>query len=397
MQQPKSDSTHRWIKNNKGTITISFNLNKVKYSVNPVAGGRFDNQKDLAIANTVAAKIEQDIKLSQFEGIDKYRTTGQLIGFKSGKAQPQPNNSLTLQSIWESYKTKQAAETEQTSQKAKWPAADKMVGILGTIRIENMTAANAVELLLETYKSSTIRTALNYVHAALELAVKLKEIPENPLAGFKSELPKHTNLRQKSGFSFETVGKIIEAFRSDRYVPESSNYAHSYYADFVEFLFLTGLRPQMPIALRWTDIKTKKDGSRVILLDRAYTNGYLKRGKNNRAVIFPVYPQLAELLDRIPRKHEILVFPSFSGGFINLNNFTRRYWGVVVKSLVKDGHIPEYFPTYHCRHTAATFLAGGGVPLSTIAALLDTSENILNRHYLDNNGLSGSLSIDKLY
>ncbi len=397
MHQIRTKPSHRWVRNNKGTITISFNLNKVKYSINPVAGGKFDNPQDLAIANVVAAQIEEDIRLGQFEGIDKYRTTGQLINIKNRQKIPSQPKALSLLRLWENYKTKQAKETEETSQKTKWLAADRMVSILGAIPIEKMTTANAVELLLETYKSSTIRTALNYVHAALELAVKCKEIPENPLAGFKAELPKHTNLRQKSGFSLDAIGKIIEAFQSDRYTPAYSNFPHSYYTDFVEFLFLTGLRPQMPIALSWSDIKTKQDGSRVILFDRAYTNGVLKQGKNKRAVIYPVYPQLGELIDQIPRKHEVLVFPSPTGGFINLNNFTSRYWGLVVKSLVQDGEIPKYFPTYHCRHTAATLLAGAGVPLATIAALLDTSEEMLNKHYLDNNELSTSLSINILY
>lgn len=396
MQQIKPKPTHRWIKNNKGTITITFNLNKVKYSLNPVAGGKFFNSKDLAIANSVAAQIEQDIKLGIFDGVDKYRPSGKLIGLKNREIQPSPPKS-TLRGLWEGYKVKQATLTDRTSQKTKWLAADKMVAILEAIPLDEMTAAGAVELLLETYKSSTIRTAINFIHAALALAVKRKEILDNPLAGFKEHLPKHTNERRKSGFSPEAVGIILEAFRGDRYTPTYSNFPHSHYADFVEFLFLTGLRPQMAIALRWSDIKTRKDGSRVIILDRAHTNGVLKRGKNKRAVMYPVYPQLGNLIDRIPRKQDDLVFPSPTGGFITLNNFTRRYWSLVVKSLVEDGEIPEYFPTYHTRHTAATFLAGAGVPLATIAALLDTSEDMLKRHYLDNDHLSTSLSIDSLF
>ena len=396
MNSLKQLLTHRWIKNNKGTITISFNYLKVKYSFNPIAGGKFADAKDRAIANSIADQIEKDIQMGQFEGIDKYRPTGQVINIRSKQVQSKPQE-ITLQTIWDNYKEKNLETTAKTTQKTKWLSVDKMVELLSTIPLKKMTATNAVDKLLETYKTSTIRTALNYLKAAIELAVECKQLTGNPLAGFKSQLPRHINHRKKAGFSIDTLRKIVEAFKSDRYVSIYSNYLHSHYAEFVEFLFLTGLRPQMPCALRWSDIKTNKDGSRVILLDRAYTNGVLKGGKNNRAVLFPVYPQLAELLDRIPQRNPTLVFPSPTGGFINLNNFTTRYWGVVVKSLVKDGEISVYLPTYHCRHTAATMMASAGVPSAAIAALLDTSEEILEKHYLDDEGLTCSLSLNNLY
>lgn len=396
MNQLKSKSIHRWVWDNRGSIGIRFGYQNKRYSFNPINGARFEDERDRLAASAIAAKIELDIKSGLFTGLDAYKPKNNLVELVDPKSTPKAQQKSLLE-FWEDYKETQSTKTEKTSQKTKWLAADKLVNILLEIPFENLSPIKAVELLLKTYKSSSIRTALTYVCAALELAVKRDEIKVNPLAGFKTELPKHTNLRKKSGFSLDSVNAIVEAFRSDQYVADFSNYQHSYYAEFVEFLFLTGLRPQMPIALRWSDIRTKKDGSRVILLDRAYTNGCLKRGKNNRAVLFPVYPQLGELIDRIPRRSESLVFPSFTGGFINLNNFTRRYWSVVLKGLVADLEIPEYLPTYHCRHTAATKMAAAGVPLATIAALLDTSEEMLNRHYIDNGELTESLSLDSLY
>lgn len=396
MKQQRVNTVHRWVWNNRGSVGIRFGYQGGRYSFNPIHEGKYDNEHDRLAASAIASKIELDIKTGSFTDLEKYRPSSNVVGINELSLTPK-NQAGSLLKYWENYKESQANKTEQTTQKTKWLAADKMVEILTAIPFDKLSSIKAVELLLQTYKSSTIRTALTYVCAALEFAVKRDEIKSNPLAGFKTELPKHTNLRKKSGFSLEDVKAILEGFRSDKYVPESSNYFHSYYSEFVEFLFLTGLRPQMAIALRWSDIKTKKDGSKVLLLDRAYTNGCLKRGKNNRAVLFPAYPQLSELIDRIPRRSESLVFPSVTGGFINLNNFTRRYWAVVLKALVTDLEIPEYLPTYHCRHTAATTMAAVGVPLAIIAALLDTSEEMLNRHYLDNSDLSESLSLDNLY
>lgn len=396
MQSLKTKNTHRWVRDNNGSILIRFAHRGIRYAFNPIVGGKYSDARDRLAASAIAAQIELDIKSGNFVSVDVYKPERAKVlaidSLKSGKDSPS-----VLSMCWENYKEKQLETTEKTTQKTKWVAVDKIVVILEEIPFESLNATKAMELLLKTYKTSTLLCVVKYLNAALELAVKREQIKKNPLDGFKSELPKHQNLRKKSGFTDDEVFSIIEGFESDRYVPESSNFLHSYYSEFVEALFLTGLRPQMLIALRWRDIKVKKDGSKILSLDRAYTNGFLKRGKNNRAVLFPVYPQLAALIDRIPKRDESLVFPSIAGGFINLNNFTRRYWSVVLKGLVADGELSQYLPTYHCRHTAATKMASSGVPLATIAALLDTSEDMLNRHYLDNDSLSENLSLDSLY
>lgn len=92
-----------------------------------------------------------------------------------------------------------------------------------------------------------------------------------------------------------------------------------------------------------------------------------------------------------------LVFSSPKDKHIDLHNFTNRTWKPLVTQLVDSGELKEYLPTYHCRHTAASMLAKAGIPSSTIAALLDTSEQMLNKHYFDNENLSTSLSINSLY
>ena len=145
-----------------------------------------------------------------------------------------------------------------------------------------------------------------------------------------------------------------------------------------------------------------------IYFDRARTYQILKPSKGNRngkttPLVFPVNDELAELIQSIPKRPTIqreptiskhlttlkrpyypeLVFPGPRGRYIDIDNFTNRTFKPVVEALVATGEVAEYLSTYHSRHTVQNRWLESGMSEETIAALLDTSPEIIRKHYRD--------------
>lgn len=374
MSKHKKDNDHRWVKNNNGSIAIVFSYRRIPYKFAPVRGGDFNNDQDRAIASHIAQQIELEIKLGKFSSLDPWlpRQAEKLIRHKV----------YTVQDAWQDYKVAKADKVSLASQKSLWEQVDRCLEYLSIehlsvpLDIQKISLAVFVRLLKKKYATHTINRTLSDLHAACNLALKRKLITSNPLTGYQDYLPPATkSKRSKQSYSQRDVEIILKAFEG------------SHYRYFVEFLFLTGVRPQLAIALTWQDIKEDK-----IILNKGFTNGEHTSGKTGRETHFPVYPQLAELLLRTFRANHnnifSLVFPSHKKEYINLRSFTKAVWKPTISKLVDAGKLSQYLPTYHCRHSTATFLAKAGIPTSTIAALLDTSEKMLGKHYLDNQELT---------
>ena len=199
---------------------------------------------------------------------------------------------------------------------------------------------------------------------------------------------------------------ILNAITTDRFTSPYAYIKHSYYAEFLKFMFLTGVRPQLAIALEWEQIFWEQDLPIKIYFDRAYTYRILKPSKGDRngkniSRILPVNSELAELIMAIPKRETIhreprisrhlksvsrphypnLVFPSPRRWYIDIGNFTNRTFKPVVESLVTMGEVSEYLPTYHSRHTTQNRWLESGMSEETIAALLDTSPEMIRKHY----------------
>jgi integrase len=144
----------------------------------------------------------------------------------------------------------------------------------------------------------------------------------------------------------------------------------------VEFLALTGFRPEEAIALTWADIKNSR-----IIVSRAYSQGILKETKTYETRAFPVNSQLGDLLQSLP-KTQNLVFPSPEGGYINQHNFGERYWKPIVKKLVATGKVSEYLPTYNLRHSWITRMLRSDLDIATVARLAGNKPDTIMKHYL---------------
>jgi len=383
---------HRWVEIKKsGSLLIRFTYQGIDYKFAPVHRGRSDNPQDLAIANRVASEIELAVKLGKFEGLTPWQPKTLVEKIETHKP-------LTLTEIWQQYKIAKADKVSKASQLSVWLQVDRCLEYLGKKRLPQSVSAilpvMIVKLLLQEYSTPVVARALSDLHAACNLAVKRKLISSNPLTGYKDELPDTPkSARSKECYSLDEVNLIIQTFKDSKF---------NHYARFIEFLFLTGVRPQLAIALTWGDVKND-----TITFNKGFTKGVVTQGKTTRETVYPMFPQLRNLLKAIqygyvglPYSYEMpsdeLVFPSPTGKYIDLHNFTQRVWKPLITDLVTQGKLTKYLPTYHCRHSTATLLAKAGIPSSTIAALLDTSETMLNKHYFDNQELTNVVIPDLL-
>ena len=242
------------------------------------------------------------------------------------------------------------------------------------------TASSASLLLaelLERYAASTTRKVLLYARAVNCWAIEEELLAKN----FYSRLFKSIPKSQKSGRSRKCFEKleiehILAAFTSNEFVSKFSVHPHSHYRGYVEFLALTGFRPEEAIALMWNDIKNSR-----IIVSKAYSQGILKSTKTYEARTFPVNTQLGKLLKSLPRTQS-LVFPSPEGVYINQHNFGERYWKPIVRKLVATEKVGEYLPTYNLRHSWITRMLRSGLDIATVAKLAGNKPDTIMKHYL---------------
>jgi integrase len=288
-------------------------------------------------------------------------------------------SELNLLLLWQRYKVAKAQLVAPTTQKGDWPEVDRALNFISPKCLE-FSASSATLLLaelLERYAASTTRKVLLYVRAVNCWAIEEELLAKN----FYSRLFKNIPKSQKSGrsrkcFEKHEIEHILTAFASNEFVSKFSVHLHSYYRGYVEFLALTGFRPEEAIALEWSDIKNSQ-----IIVSRAYSQGILKETKTYESRNFPINSQLGKLLQSLPRTQN-LVFPSPEGGYINQHNFGERYWKPIVKKLVAVGKVSEYLPTNNLRHSWITRMLRGGFDIATVAKLAGNTPDTIMKHYL---------------
>jgi integrase len=289
-------------------------------------------------------------------------------------------SELNLLLLWQRYKIAKAQLVAVTTQKGDWPEVDRALNYISPKCLEFSTSSATLLLaeLLERYAASTTRKILLYVRAANRWAIEEELLAKN----FYSRLFKSIPKSQRSGRSRKCFEKyeieyILAAFASNEFVSKFSVvHLHSYYRGYVEFLALTGFRPEEAIALEWGDIKNSR-----IIVSRAYSQGILKSTKTYEARTFPVNAQLDKLLKSLPRTQN-LVFPSAEGGYINQHNFGERYWKPIVKKLAVAGKVGEYLPTYNLRHSWITRMLRSDLDIATVARLAGNKPDTIMKHYL---------------
>ncbi len=363
---------------NRGSIRIRFRLAGKDYQI--TGWGQYDDPICLANAERICQVIKLDILSGQFDPtLDKYRPKVDVPENVVSIAAKQKN----LREVWEAYKLAFSATTEETTKLNVWKQVDRCLARLAPTTLEASASYKLIPELLLYYSPGTLYRVCICLDAASNFGASKQIISGCHWNDLRTYLPEMTpNQRSKQTFTEDEVNHILDAFKTNKFSSKFSAYKDSFYADFVEFLLLTGCRPSEAIALRWKHVKGNK-----IHIKQASVYGITKGTKSiNHNREFPVNTQLRALLDkRCPeavRNPETLVFPGQRGGRLCLRTFSSRYWKRIVDALHKEGKIEIYLPTYNLRHTALSFYAKKGVDMATLAKLMGTSEEMLKEHYL---------------
>lgn len=392
------------ITNNNGSIRLKFELNKQVYRLT-IPGG-YGNKQAMALAETVRDKIKEDILLGIFDGdMSKYDPKVKI----AQNIARLKEYSYSLADAWEYYKTECIRKNrgEETTRKHIWRQVTLIFSKIDPIFLSPDRSVEFVRECKKHYAFSTLDRSFQALTAASAMAYKDRKIPANPWSEIRRVLKDESekevqrlkeNKRSGKAFTQAEVSIIIDAFRSNRFNSPYSPHKHSYYANLVEFLYLTGCRPEEVFALTWGDVKDK-----YLIISKAFSCGVLKNTKTKEVRIYPLSEQVKTLLkkhlDPSLRDSSKLIFPSREGRYINLRNFTKRIWSPIVKELVKTGEVQEYLPTYHLRHSNITAMnQAGSVDLATLAALTGTSVRMMNQTYLavNNDIVTGKVELPEI-
>lgn len=334
------------------------------------------NDDTWALALKTASLVNRDITL------DDVDTT--YARYSAYKAQSISiiNEQPNLIQIWERYKDLNKNRIAQTTQKYLWKDCDRYLSRADKHLLELSNAQEFVSYLQTEYAVSTIATLFrSCLNPAVNTAVNAGIVTINPFKSINIPKPQKKPIE---AFEPHEVKAIIAAFYSDEYNPKSSGYQHSFYAQYVEMLALTGARPEEIVALTFNDIK-HKGGKTYIKFSKAYSKGVLLNHTKTKEIrLFPVNNQLSKILDSIPRKRNKhnLLFTNIEGNYLNHNNFRDDNWRTVLKSLVEDEKVEKYLKPYALRHSFITRLVREGVDIKTVATLSGNSVNTIIKHYL---------------
>lgn len=217
--------------------------------------------------------------------------------------------------------------------------------------------------LIENHPMQQSKRILTKVKAGFHWAVKSKIFTKNIYENV-------TEIRSKSKSEIDPFSKqerdtLIDAFKNSKY--------YSYYAPFIEFLFFTGCRPSEAIALKWEKISINQS----ILFDCDFVEGKLQdETKTEKMRVIPINNQLSQILTVAKTYNSDLVFPSKSGGYLDLHNLSTRAWKrTLEKSSVRDRVL------YNCRHTFITLCLDEGIPVASVARWVGNSPKTIYEHY----------------
>lgn len=339
-----------------------------------LAIGPADTDAARIAAEARAQEINSDILFGRFdESLARY---SRVHADRIAAAKQGPD----LREIWEKYKSHQKRRISKTTQKDNWRTVDRCLDKLTPEQLLLDRSELVLPKLLQSYAAGTIRRVLAEINGACNWAVENKLIKANPYTKLTKQLPKQQQGdRAREIFSPGEIKKILAAMRSQK--------AAAFYADYVQFLAMSGCRPEEAIALTWDDLIVSDSGKFSIRINKAHSKGELKNTKTNERRDFPCNSQLSEFLSELPKfpNFHNLIFPSPTGAYIDQHNFAGRHWLPLVRKLAEEKKIKQYLPCYNLRHSFITRLVREKLDVATIAKLVGNSPKMIFQHYLSAN------------
>ena len=270
-----------------------------------------------------AQLINRDIDLGDFD--DTYARYSPKHAKKLEIAKAKASQKPNVLNIWTKYKDIKTSTASESSKKGDWIRLDKLLDSVEKPLLELDKAEEFIDVLFERYSQGTLNPRFRLMYAAVNLAVKQKNIPNNPYVDIYS--PYKRGKRKIECFESDEIYEIIKAFESDEFKPPESNFSHSFYTPLIQFLALTGCRPSEAHALTWDDVK-QRNGKTFIRFNKAYVlNVLIPHTKPKEVRLFPCNQQLTGVIASLPKiKNKYnLMFPSVGLSYVNQNNFRKRY------------------------------------------------------------------------
>lgn len=289
---------------------------------------------------------------------------------------------LTLQALWKDYVKAKQEGWEISYIEGDIKVTTKILeGIADIYPKDNLD--DVVNYLLETTTIQQTKRYLKQISSCLTWGVKRRLIQENPLPDFISNLSTRRTNDEDNDINPFTIAErdlIINAFCDGRF--ERFSGSHTQYADYIVFLFFTGLRTSEALGLKWEHIEF---GKKVIYLQEAKVlaasggRGIQKKGlKTQRKRIVPMTDRIYHLL--LTRKQNAQLDCNV---FENINHHSFRK--SAYKNVLANLNI-AYRKPYQTRHTFITILANhSDLKLHQVAKICGTSTNVIEKHYLATN------------
>ncbi|MBD2515177.1 site-specific integrase [Nostoc sp. FACHB-973] len=347
--------------NNNGSLQLKFSFGGKRYAFNPLPGGHYEDKRDLAIAQAIATKVQNDIIAGHFDQtLDRYRIV------PKGSPNTQPKTLLELWDTWVRYLELPSATEANHYKWVRRMIAKVNPGIADTVWITKVNIA-----------PRTFKDRLGLIKACCKWGVSKGYLDTNPYENIKN--PKYTPKEVKP-FTQEEIKLILEGF--DKLA--------LHYSPFVRFLMATGVRTSEAIGLLWGNVDFHR--SEIVIkesLPKDLTgNGYRrirKETKTGNIRYLSLSNDLRSLLVELkPSKAspDSLVFSTPTGKPIDADNFRDRQWTKVLKV---QG-VP-YRKPYTTRHTMISHAIEQGIPITGVAYLAghkDTSMIIKNYGHMIN-------------
>jgi integrase len=277
------------------------------------------------------------------------------------------------------------------------------VEAFGKMRLRDLEHGAARIAAWEATLPSGYRTKLmGALSQVLEAAVDWDYLGRNPARSARR--------RRKASSQSEQRPEIVPFTRDeiDRLAVElgydASGGRPSVYGVAVVFAAETGLRPEEWIALERRDLDI---AGGVVTVARAFSDGRVKDAKtlgSRRRV--PLTQRAVDALEALPpRLDRRIVFPAPMGGYLNLDNFRRRYWHPAIEAagFVRCPLSPDHAAKrtgreylclepacgarasahriYDLRHTFASWALAANISMFEVARFMGTSVKIIDRHY----------------
>lgn len=328
-----------------------------------------DTKLNRKLADAKIRQIELDILSDNFDfTLAKYKAQTYLAVVENIN----PKQQVELSDVWAKHRAFKEPNRSQSwvmtcNQQTKYLAKCPYKSLGESKEIFNWITANI--------PAHSAKRLVVEISACCDWGIKNNLITTNPFKG----LAKKINIKKISTedndinpFSKYERDAIVAAFR------DNSHYKH--YANYVQFLFLTGARPSEVIALQWKHITNKS-----ICFEQAVVRSpdglILKQGlKTQNKRMFPVNAQLLQLLDGMREDLEVkpddLVFPAPTGKWIDIHNFRNRAWKTIINSLDI-----QYRKPYQTRHTFVTMALEADVSIPQIARWVGNSPQVIMECY----------------